>query len=251
MNLIRKTVLEHGVTGLARFFEELLLDVVQPSRKLKFLRGLIFANYDYVARFPKVEICDFLEVYPAATDLEVMMSFHRDSRWSLSDLETLYLVALVTIINTPKIFEIGSAHGETSYALARSNSEAHIFSLDLPVQDTVAHQAKMRWKNTPQEKQVTQLYGDSTNFDYNCYFGQMDLVLIDGEHSYLTCKSDSANALKLIHDKGIIIWDDYQALEVQRAVNELLPKENIFSLKGTGFAVLDHRLTELPQEIGQ
>jgi len=250
MSLIRQTVLEHGLIGLARFFEELLLDVTQPNRKLKFLRGLIFANYDYVARSPKVKVCDFLEVYPATKELELIMSLHRDSRWSLSDLETLYLVALVAMLNAPKIFEIGSAHGETSYALARSNSEAHIFSLDLPVQDIVDHQNKMRWKNTPQEKQVTQLYGDSTNFDYSLYLGKMDLVLIDGDHSYLTCKSDSANALKLINDKGVIIWDDYQGLEVQRAVNELLPKENIFSLEGTGFAVLDRRLTELPYEIG-
>jgi len=250
MSLIRESVLSHGGTGLARFFEELLLDIAQPSRKLKFLRGLIFANYDYVARFPKVKVCDFLEAYPAATELEFIMSFHRDSRWSLSDLEILYIVALVTIMKAPKIFEIGSALGETSYTLARSNSEAHIFTLDLPVQDTVAHQNQMRWKNTPQERQITQLYGDSRTFDYSCYLGQIDMVLIDGDHSYLGCKSDSANALKLIHDQGVIIWDDYNSLEVQRAVNELLPKENIFSLKGTGFAVLDRRITDLAPEKG-
>lgn len=77
----------------------------------------------------------------------------------------------------------------------------------------------------------------------------MDIVLIDGDHSYLTCKSDSANALKLINNKGIIIWDDYNALEVQRAVNELLPKENIFQLQGTGFAILDRSLTNFPTEV--
>ncbi|MEQ9484543.1 hypothetical protein [Coleofasciculus sp. F4-SAH-05] len=63
---------------------------------------------------------------------------------SLSDLETLYLLALISMRKAPKIFEIGSAHGETSYAMARINQDTHVFSLDLPVDDTVAHQNKMR-----------------------------------------------------------------------------------------------------------
>ena len=246
MSLVRQKIWTHGLTGFARFLEEFFIDVTKPSRKLKFLRGLIYANYDYVVRFPKVKVLDFLSVYPAARGLEIMMLLHRDERWSLSDLETLYLLALISMRKAPKIFEIGSAHGETSYVMAKINQDTHIFSLDLPVNDTVAHQNKMRWKNTPQEQQTTQLYGDSRKFDYSSYVGQMVIVLIDGDHSYLTCKSDSANALKLINDKGIIIWDDYNALEVQRAVNELLPTENIFQLKGTGFAVLDRSLTDFP-----
>ena len=244
MSLInQKRTFSHGFTGLSRFLEETFLDITQPKRKLKFFRGLIFANYDYVVRFPKVKICDFLSVYPSARGLEILMNLHQDERWSLSDLETLYLLALISMRKAPKIFEVGSAHGETSYVMAKINQDTHIFSLDLPVDDTVAHQNKMRWKNTPQEQHITQLYGDSTTFDYSPYLGQIDIVLIDGDHSYLTCKSDSANALKLINDKGIIIWDDYQALEVRRAVNELLPQENIFQLKGTNFAVLDRSLT--------
>ncbi len=249
MSLVRQKIWTHGLTGLGRFLEEFFIDVTKPSRKLKFLRGLIYANYDYVVRFPKVRVCDFLSVYPAARGLEILMLLHRDERWSLSELETLYLLAIISMRRAPKIFEIGSAHGETTYAMARINQETHIFSLDLPVDDTVAHQNKMRWKNTPQEQQITQLYGDSRTFDYSPYLGQMDIVLIDGDHSYLTCKSDSAKALKLINNKGIIIWDDYNALEVQRAVNELLPTDNIFQLKGTGFAVLDRSLADLTSEI--
>jgi|GEM_PF-2615777 len=249
MSLVQQKIWSHGLTGLARFIEEFFIDVTKPSRKLKFLRGLIYANYDYVVRFPKVKVFNFLSVYPAAKGREILMNLHRDERWSLSELETLYLLALISMRQAPKIFEIGSAHGETSYAMARINQDNHIFSLDLPVDDTVAHQNKMRWKNTPHEQQITQLYGDSRRFDYSPYVGQMDIVLIDGDHSYSTCKSDSANALKLINDKGIIIWDDYNALEVQRAVNELLPTENIFQLKGTGFAVLDRSLADLPTEI--
>jgi len=243
MNLLHKHVLVHGSVGLSRFAKEVFNDLSQPKRKLRFLRGLVYANYDYVARFPKINVLDFLSVYPSARGQEIPMTLHEDERWSLSDLETLYLLSIISLRSNPKVFEIGSAHGETSYAVARVNSNAHIFTLDLPVEDHTLHQNKMRWKNTAQERQITQLYGDSRTFDYSPYLGKMDIVLIDGDHSYSTCKSDSAIALKLINNTGVIIWDDYNALEVQKAVNELLPREVLFKLKGTDFAVLDRSVS--------
>jgi len=42
-----------------------------------------------------------------------MMLLHRDERWSLSDLETLYLLALISMRKAPKIFEVGSALNKT------------------------------------------------------------------------------------------------------------------------------------------
>ena len=57
--------------------------------------------------------------------------------------------------------------------------------------------------NSPEqlsEKQITQLYGDSANFDFSPYAGRMGLVFVDGSHSYDYVLQDTASALRLASD---------------------------------------------------
>ena len=37
----------------------------------------------------------------------------------------------------------------------------------------------------------------------------MGMVIVDGGHSYEVAKSDTQNALRLVRNGGIIVWDDY------------------------------------------
>jgi len=52
----------------------------------------------------------------------------------------------------------------------------------------------------------------------------MDMVFVDGAHSYEYVKNDSRIAMKMLRDgKGLIVWHDYNAKydEVTVALNEI------------------------------
>jgi hypothetical protein len=65
------------------------------------------------------------------------------------------------------------------------------------------------FSNTPVAAKITQLFGDSAAFDYSEYEGRMDLVFVDGGHSYEYALADSIQARKLLAPHGVILWHDY------------------------------------------
>lgn len=51
---------------------------------------------------------------------------------------------------------------------------------------------------------------------------KMDLIYIDGGHDYQTVQSDWGNAKKIMHEKTVVIFDDYSLYEgVRRVVDEI------------------------------
>ncbi|RDJ35500.1 MAG: class I SAM-dependent methyltransferase [Crenarchaeota archaeon] len=128
------------------------------------------------------------------------------------------LCLIAKYIKPKKIFEIGTFNGLTTSQIAL-NTDALIYTLDLPMEEV--SEAKLLkadldlslsrqetgicFKGNPK---VTQLWGNSTKFDFSPYYSEIDLVFIDGGHDFETKKSDTENALKMI-DKGVIVWDNY------------------------------------------
>jgi len=156
------------------------------------------------------------------------------------------------------IFEFGTADGRTALNLALNTSKrSRLWTLDLPIEnrmDYYEQEIKVIGKENfnipfkdmigkcyqdhPLDYKITQLYGDSTQFDFSPYYGKMDLIFIDANHDYSYVKSDSENALKMLSEKGIILWHDYpQWSGVWRYLDELygngLP---LFHIKGTKLA---------------
>ena len=57
---------------------------------------------------------------------------------------------------------------------------------------------------------ITHLFGDSTQFDFEKLNTKFDLIFVDGDHSYSAVKKDTATVFKLLkNDKSIIVWHDY------------------------------------------
>ena len=81
--------------------------------------------------------------------------------------------------------------------------------------------------------------GDSAKYDFTKY-NFFDIILIDGSHKYENVVLDSENSIKMIKNKGYIIWHDYSKdhIDVVKATN--LIKKNysidIKRLKHTKFA---------------
>jgi predicted O-methyltransferase YrrM len=166
----------------------------------------------------------------------------------------LVLSAMAKLLECRNVFEIGTYLGQTSWALAHNNPQAHVYTLDLPSLEAVnelkydvtdpeyfvAWNRGIRFAGTPEASRITQLFGDSATFDFSPYRGKMDLVFIDGGHSEPYVRSDTRAALEMLSEHGTIVWDDYLYYPgIYKVVNELSAsmRPGVFHIVGTRLAV--------------
>jgi predicted O-methyltransferase YrrM len=166
-----------------------------------------------------------------------------------------YVLSLVTAYVRPgRIFEIGTGTGQAALLMARQAPGARIDTLDLgehakpslapqrnepPLRD---HDTVGRaYRGTDHEQAITQHVGDSATFDFSPWRGQIDLVFVDGAHTYDYVKSDSEAALSLLSPGGVIVWDDcaFVCPGVAKALLELRHRgKEIYRVLGTQLAVM-------------
>jgi predicted O-methyltransferase YrrM len=156
------------------------------------------------------------------------------------------------------LFEFGTATGRTSYLWAR-NSPAHarVSTLTLPPEEHAAYRrewtdnrraaqhalresrfTRFRYQGTPEEAKITQLYGDSKEFDETPFHRRCDLIFVDGSHAYSYVRSDSEKALRMVAPGGIVLWHDYwgrtgTTADVYRYLNRLARELPLLHLHGT------------------
>lgn len=151
------------------------------------------------------------------------------------------LAALCRAVNAKTFFEIGTNRGRTAWTVAASNPDLEVFTLDLPARESLQEVAFAvnqsdrgfftgawdrgeAYRETPEETRITTLAGDSATFDFSPYEGRMDLVFVDGAHSYDYVRSDTKAALRMLTPTGTIAWDDYPSIPgVYRHLTELAP----------------------------
>ena len=185
-----------------------------------------------------------------------------ETHGNVTSFELLLISQLVASRQAVQCFEIGTFDGRTTLNLAANiSADGHIFTLDLPAADLeqTAHkiapgdqsfiqkpQSGSRFIGTPWASRITQLYGDSATFDFSPYEGRMDVVFVDGAHSYDYVKTDTATALRLIKPGGLILWHDYGSKwwkDLTRAMNELYAGDprliRMQHVRGTALVVLE------------
>lgn len=190
--------------------------------------------------------------------------FNKDEKVTRS-METHFLSTLVKELNPKTIFEIGTYNGFTTLHLAvNSSPTCRIFTLDLPP-DLDAKQAgacsyddllvinlsqksidQRFYKKHPMENKITELYGDSINFDFSQYEGKIDIVFIDGNHSLRYIKRDTENAFKMLSDQGVIVWHDFDYIihqDIFFYLNNLAKQYPIYFVPHTRFAIYGKNIT--------
>jgi hypothetical protein len=106
-------------------------------------------------------------------------------------------------------FELGTWMGESVKNVSEVCSECVTLNLDPTVYANGKYKEVMGLfsKNL---KNVKQLYGDSTTFNFAGLNKKFDVVFIDADHHYSAIKSDSSKVLNnIVHEKSTIIWHDY------------------------------------------
>ena len=155
------------------------------------------------------------------------------------------------------LFHIGTFDQRTILNMAADCSDGPAFTLDLASAKTIEtefaitgdkkfipnQKRTLRFVNTPEENKIKRLFGDSATFDFSPFKNQIDLLFIDGAHTYEYVTSDTKRTESIMREHGLILWHDYGTWEgVTRGLNELYKTNsryaNIKHIKGTSLAYL-------------
>ena len=197
-------------------------------------------------------------------DVEVDLSRLVSVGGNITVEEMTVIAALVKARKAATCFEIGTFDGRTTENIARNQpAGACCYTLDLPAPETeskmatklalatgdttyiMKDQSGTRISETSKNGgKIKQLYGDSAKFDFTPYYGKIDLMFVDGSHSYEYVLSDTEAAYKMVRSGGIILWHDYDSRwwpGVTRALNELQQDERFKTMchiRGTALCIM-------------
>jgi predicted O-methyltransferase YrrM len=148
------------------------------------------------------------------------------------------LIMLIRIFDVKKVFEIGTFMGTSAFNMANNLPEdGQVFTLNLPPEHKIYQGMGIPKdfisKYTKDQKKITQLYGDSSQFEFSKYIGSFDMVFIDGDHTTEMVTNDTRKSLGLLKGKtSLMVWHDYMGASTdvrydvfQGIVDGLGPKE--------------------------
>ena len=182
---------------------------------------------------------------------------------NVSPEESLAIAALVAWKKPVHSLEIGTFDGNTTLQIAANCAErGTVWTLDLPLDNkhipdgvadadgqfilsTVRHEK--RFINTSFASRVIEIFGDSKSFDFESVLKgtRLDLVFIDGSHSYEYVRSDTERIMPLLGPMAVIIWHDYcrNWPGVVRYLNELGQSYPLLHIAGTNlvFCAFENR----------
>jgi predicted O-methyltransferase YrrM len=204
---------------------------------------------DPVADVRSIPSVDVLDICPG-TQRWILQSFPSVGA-SVSPMECAALAALTRLVGAKRIFEFGTYKGVSTTQLALNvDAGGMVLTLDLP-EDHPAYSLPIL---NPGERQiaaeggkgilippdlldrVTFLRADSATFDESPYMGAIDLVFVDGAHSYEYVKNDTEKGWKMLRPGGVLAWHDCVAShrDVVRYIKECPYDASL--VKGTALA---------------
>lgn len=156
------------------------------------------------------------------------------------------------------IFEFGTCSGKTTYIMALNSSKNSKITTITLKQDNLTQLEKKKldnkisfrniknesvyekflFSNELEEKKINVIFQNSLDFDESQYVNSMDLIFIDGGHTFSVVKNDTEKAFKMIKKDGIILWHDYilgkeSSKDVVRYLNQISKKKKIYSIENT------------------
>ena len=223
--------------------------VVNPSASRAFIREVANAIADFRHR-PKVCIPQrWLDELCPGIGTEDGTARSGRTYAELPALELLCLRAIVRHLRPAVSFEIGTNRGRTTRLIAEQAPEhAKVYTLDLPPEqiatrehiDAIASTGEVgeAYRNRPIASKITQLFGNSRTFDFSRFYGKVDFIFIDADHSYEAVKHDTAQALRMIRPGGVIVWDDCTLVHagVVRCLEELAASHPVSNIRMTRLA---------------
>lgn len=173
-----------------------------------------------------------------------------------SDYEAWIISSLSKI--SKNIFEFGTCSGKTTYLMAlNSPKDAKVTTITLEpekiryikkqnldnnisfrniINESVYN--KFLFSGEEVEKKIDVIFQNSLEFNETKFKKKIDLIFIDGGHTYSIVKNDTEKAFSMLNVNGIILWHDYvpekkSAYDVVRYLNELSSSKRIYNIQDT------------------
>ncbi len=223
---------------------------------MKFLKNIIkLIKFVFYNKLNKTKVVSLSKIkkFSKVNLIEVI-----DKAGGLTIQELVSILGICSIYPTGNFLEIGSFRGRTALNIIYNFPNMNIFTFDLP--NSSEEEANLKYELIESDKtqafqknkdelrinhnnyfqKITSLKGDSAKYDFTKYSNFFDIILIDGSHKYENVILDSENSIKMIKNKGYIIWHDYSKdhIDVVKAINLIKKKYSIDikRLKHTKFA---------------
>ncbi len=160
--------------------------------------------------------------------------------------------------SSKNIFEFGTCSGKTTYLMALNSQEnTKITSLTLDPRniDSIKKEnldnkisyrnilnesiyEKFLFSGTDVEKKINVIFENSLNFDHDDFKKRIDLIFIDGGHTYSVVKNDTEKSFEMIKPNGIILWHDYvpgkkSSKDIVKYLNKISKEKKVYHIKNT------------------
>ena len=191
---------------------------------------------------PKISAAEIIR-----DETAVRLSRIADVAGNVAPAELMVIAALVRQRQPAVCFEIGTFDGRTTENMAANQPDGgRCYTLDLPPADAGKSALPLasgdetyirkpasgaRISAQALSGKITQLYGDSGTYDFSPYWENVDLMFVDGAHSFEYVMSDTEAAYKMVKPGGLILWHDYDSRwfpGVTRALNQLQAQDARF-----------------------
>ena len=251
-------------------FLNILLIYFTNKRKIK--------NFFYTSKIKKIDITDVDDIFKLnkiSNNLSgpkkeaIIKSFSISSNNNIVGMTSDYEAWIISSLSkiSQNIFEFGTCSGKTTYLMAlNSNENAKITSITLDPQDILSFTKKnddneisfrniknesiynnFLFSGTEVEKKINVIFKNSMEFNEEKFKNQMDLIFIDGGHTYSIVKNDTEKAFKMLNSKGIILWHDYvpgkkSAKDVVKYIDEISKKRSLQHIKNTSICYYRNNL---------
>jgi len=164
--------------------------------------------------------------------------------------EILPILEIVHLSRAKRILEIGTSSGGTTWHLAANMAVGGtVITVDLPPTTSTSGnyspanlaterptqtQLGRAFQGTSEEASIRLVLTDSAKLTQDMVGEKVDIVFIDGAHTYEHAKSDTETAMKLLKPGGYLMWHDYFVFHpdygVYRYLHELAQAMPIYRL---------------------
>ena len=225
------------------------LPLTSPRR---YLRGAarLPLEQQAAARIMSLPVIELADLVDFSSEVTVRFGAKADRHgWSLGTGEQLVLQVLIGARACHTAFEIGTFNGGTTRLIAETlPDDGRVWTIDLPPAEFDSTQAPddfsglqvgAAYGSSAAAKKITQILGNSLEYDFSRYAGVADLVLVDGGHEYANGLTDTKTALRLVRSGGLILWDDFEPYwhGLVNGICDAMRGRRFGRLAGTAFAV--------------
>jgi predicted O-methyltransferase YrrM len=190
--------------------------------------------YEQLSADSKIKEVFVTELFEGIENVKVPLGVVNEASPHTNQTNLLYVVAIAAYRKCENIFEFGTWKGNTTYYLTFASEEAFVTTLDLPPEDlSAAEDIGSVFVGSDREHKINQILCDSHKFDIEPYRNKMDLIFVDGDHTYEGVKNDTEKAFQMLAPGGIIIWDDYEPKnpDIVRFFSEFTQEQPLFKIK--------------------